>query len=271
MKSKKLLILLSIMALVITVIVVFSAVFTIRENNVNVVLHNFQGEEIANSSNAPTKQQVLQYAKGENIIFLSKQNLLTKLNDDDELSAWHAFAVVKFPDAIDVHFVERVAFAKMDIGGDMVYVDFVGYVMQDPDSEQDKGQYLDITSAFDFTSATVQKEVGKPLTFTANTQNTRRLACILDTLKQLWACYVEVDNFAQILGTQDVFTFDEAENMHIKTKVGAEIIIEEPWSNTSQKAYNAFSVYYNEKENLQQDGAIIVVRKDGRIDQIPQQ
>ena len=269
MKSKRLLILLSIVALVVAVIVVFSAVFAIRDDSVNIVVHNFQGEEIANSTTTPTKQQVLEYVKGSNIIFLNKQQLLNKLNSDSRLSAWHAFAVVKFPDAIDVHFVERVAFAKMDIGGDAVYIDFVGYVMEDP--AEDNGQYLDITSAFDFTSATVQKEVGKPLGFTANAKNTQRLACVLDTLKQLWACYVEVDNFAQILGNQDVFTFDSNENMHIKTKVGAEIIIEEPWNNTAQKAYNAFSVYYNNSDNLQQDGVVIVVRKDGRIDEIPQQ
>ncbi len=269
MQSKRLLILLSVVVLIVVVIVVFSAVFAIRDDGVNIVVHNFQGQEIPNSSTAPTKQHVLEYVKGSNIVFLNKQNLLNKLNSDTSLSAWHAFAVVKFPDVIDVHFVERVAFAKMDIGGDEVYIDFVGYVMQDP--TDDNGQYLDITSAFDFTSATVQKEVGQPLVFTANTQNSKRLACVLDTLKQLWACYVEVDNFAQILGNQDVFTFDSSENMHIKTKVGTEIIVEEPWNNTSQKVYNAFSVYYNDSENLQQEGVVIVIRKDGRIDEIPAQ
>lgn len=256
LKSKKLIILIAVLVAVVAIIVILATVFSVR--HVSLAFHDFDGSLTLPSDGAPTEDDVLKLSSGKSMFFMSKDKLLNDLNA--KFPEWHAFAVVKnFPNIIDVHFVERKAAVKVDIGGNMVYVDSFGYVVNKPDD----GDCVDITSAFERRAAQVE-EVGKPLQF-VEAVNNERLSIILETIITYWRCNVEIGDIPVIFGNESVFTFDENGNFIIHTRAGAQIKVVEPSINLTNRLLSAFSVYYNDKLNLQESGVVITVEKNGNI------
>ena len=74
-----------------------------------------------------------------------------------------------------------------------------------------------------------------------------------------------MEDFTQILGNNNVFTFEESGNLVITTKVGAKIIVQSPQENLTKRLQSAFAVYYNPDKNLQTAGVEIIVNKHGDI------
>lgn len=256
LKSKKLIILISVLVAVIAVIVILATVFSVQE--VNPVIHDFSGALIQNPKDSPTADAVLEFSRGNNIIFMSKDDLLNKLNE--KFPQWHAFAVVKnFPNRIDVHFVERQPAVKIDIGGNFVYVDTFGYVVAKPN----EGDCINISSVFNHSDITVN-ELGKPLQF-KDASNNERLKIVLEDIVLSWRCNFELGDLPEIKGSENVFTFDIDGNLIITTRAEAQIKIVDPSVDLTNRLLAAYSVYYNDSLNLQQKGIVITVDKNGHI------
>lgn len=257
LKSKKLIILIAVLVAVVAVIVILATVFSVRQ--ASPVIHNFDGSLALPPDDAPTASDILKLSGGKSIFFMSKDKLLSELNA--KFDGWHAFAVVKnFPNIIDVHFVKRQAALKLDIGGSTVYVDSFGYVVNQPAD----ASCIDVTSAFNYQSAVVVNEVGKPLQFEYDVNN-QRLRIVLEAIIASWQCNIELGDIPVVLGEENVFTFDEYDNFIVHTRAGAQIKIAEPSTNLTKRLLSAYGVYYTEKLNLQQQGVVITVDKNGKI------
>lgn len=256
LKSKKLIILISVLVAVIAVVVILASVFSVRD--ASPVYYSFYGSEIIPTEGAPTADDVLKHAKGKSILFFSKDKLLETLNK--EFPEWHAFAVVMdFPNVVNVHFVQRKGAVKVDIGGNFIYVDNKGFVLDgNPDYD-----CIDISSAFEHRDIS-QNEIGKKLQFVEENNN-RRFDVVLNAINATWQCMVDFDDMSNVLGSENVFMFDEGENFVIRTRAEAQIKVADPYENLADRLISAYSVYYNAKHNLQQSGMVITVTKDGRI------
>ncbi|MCM1195073.1 MAG: hypothetical protein NC099_03935 [Corallococcus sp.] len=255
MKSKKLIILLSAAAVFIAVIIIIASVFSVREVAVN--FHNFAGSQTLPSEDSPTADDVLKISKGKSMFFASKDKILDALNK--EHTQWHAFAVVKnFPDILEVHFVKREAVVKLDVSGHTVYIDSFGYVVSEPERE-----CIDISSAF-LNGVAENSGLGEKFKF-VDSVNDARLTYILETIIASWQCNLELDDLPAVLGENNVFSFDENGNMLIKMRSGAIIKVVSPETNLTKRIISAYSMYYNNKENVQQSGTLITVEPNGTI------
>lgn len=255
LKSKKLIIAIAVLVAVVAVIVILAAVFSVRQ--ANPIVHDFSGKQIANPQDSPSADNILKLSSGKSIFFMSKDGLLSELNA--QYPEWHAFAVVKnFPNCVDVHFVKRQAAVKIDLGS-TVYVDSFGYVVDPPVDST----CVDITSVFDVRDTTTN-EKGKPLRFVDDKSNAR-LSLVLEAIVASWRCNVEMGDLPVVLGEENVFTFDENDNLIVHTRAGAQIKVVEPSTNLTERLLSAYSVYYNGKLNLQQSGIVITVEKNGNI------
>ncbi len=253
MKSKRLLIFIGIAAALLVLVICLSAIFTVKDAWVN--CHNFDGTP-TDASKAPTINQILEKTKGKNIIFLNKEKTLAQLQTDD----WHAVAMVKhFPNKITVHFVKRALAVKIVSGGQDIYIDSKGYVMDKPEN----ASCVDITSAFGNVVNVANCQVNQPLTFTTE-QSNAKLKQVLDVIISLWCCKIEMTNIPAVIGSQDVFAYD-GEDLLINMQSGAKIVVKAPSDNLHERLVDAFSVYYNAEKNLQRDGVVITVRQDGKI------
>ncbi len=257
MKSKKLIILISVVVVLITVVVILATVFSVKV--VQPRYHNFiSGEEVIPSGEKPTADEILELCRGKSMFFMSKEKLMTDLNK--RFTDWHAFEIVKnFPNIVDVHFVKRTVAAKIDIGGNIVYLDTYGYVMNVP-AETD---YVDISSGFEHRDSSVCKP-GEKLKLLDETGNAR-LAVILEAINAGFTCYINYDDVTVVLGSNDVFEFDTNNNLVINMPSGAKIKVEEPSFDLTSRLQHAYSVYYNESKNLQQAGVVITVKSNGTI------
>ncbi len=254
MKSKRLLILIAVVTILLVVMIVLSAIFSVK--NAWVVFHRFDGTTIATPESAPTIDDVLKQTKGKNIIFLSKSETLKNLQTDN----WHAISVVKtFPNKITVHFIERGVAAKITDGVDDIYIDSMGYVIAKPEN----ATYVDISSAF--TSADItSKETNQPLKFNSDECN-NRLQQVLQAILAVWRCNIELPDVTAVLGDKNVFTY-ESDNLVITMPSGAKLVVNAPQKDLQDRLIDAFSVYYNaNNKNLQQEGRVITVREDGKI------
>lgn len=258
MKSKKLIILISVVVVVIALIVILASVFTVRK--VSAVYHSFNGSLIDQPADAPNEADVLSLCKGKSIIFMSKDKLLDDLRE--KYPEWHAFAVVKdFPNIVETHFVKRQAAVKVDIGGNMVYVDTYGYVVAAPTDYT----CLDISSVFDRRDVSENDVgVGKQLKF-VEPGNNERLKIVLEAIIASWRCNVELQDMPVVFGEENVFTFDKDNNLIVYTRSGATIKVVSPSTDLGNRLFKAYSVYYNSKLNLQQKGVEITVEQNGNI------
>ncbi|MCH5159789.1 MAG: hypothetical protein J1F66_02945 [Clostridiales bacterium] len=257
MKSKKLLVLIAVIAAVVVVVVVLAAVFAVKD--VVLVYHDFDGTYVAapNEGGIST-EDVSKLAKGKSAIFLSKTKLLDLVNST--YTDWHAFAVVKnFPNTVEIHVVKCTAMLKIDVNGKEVYVDCFGYVMNPPES----GRVMDVTSAFKGTD-TGTLNVGQKIEFTLQ-ENNARLEYVLKALLATWQCNIEPSDLAALLGDNNVFSFDEDNNLLIKPFTGGTIKVISPQTNLTNRLIDAYGVYYNEYTDLQNDDWTITVHEDGRI------
>ena len=254
MKSKRVLIFIAVVAVILVIMIALSAAFAVKD--AWVVFHRFDGTTISVPQNAPTIQDVLDVTEGKNIIFLSKSQTLKQLQTDD----WHAVSVVKsFPNKITIHYIERALAAKIVVGGQDIYIDSKGNVMANPDH----ATCIDISSAFDLLDVSVQ-EVNQPLQFTSSTNN-QRLQQILQVILTVWRCNVELPDISAVLGSSNVFAYKNG-NLEINMPSGAKLVVHGPEKNLETRLLNAFSVYFNSNnKNLQQNGVIITVREDGKI------
>ena len=256
MRSKKLLISLIVVAAVVVAIVVLASVFTLKD--VIVVCHNFAGDKITGSEDVPDEQDIADLFKGKSIVFLNKNSVIEELSKI--YPDYHVVAVVKNPpNCLEVHFLKRTAVAKLDVGGKDVYLDSYGYQVAAPTDNTP----IDITSAFATPIVQLESSTG-PFQF-ENSVNNQRLSCILESLMALWRCRVESENYATILGSSNVFTFDSDGTMTITTRVGAQIHFMNPQENLQEKFINAFSVYTSNAKDLQKQGVEITVLPDGKI------
>lgn len=256
-KNKKLIIIIAVLVVVIAIAVVLSAVFSVQK--VFFVVHDIDGSLISDYSDAPTANFALDKFGGKNIMFLSKQTVCNYVNEN--YSEWHAFCVVKnFPNAMEVHIVRRVAVAKINLGSSFVYVDCFGYVADEPVDDT----CVDITSAFETPLMLQNNSVGSKLEFKISANN-GKLQVVIDSLRALWRCYVDYDQTSAVIGKSNVFGFNEQGDLIITTSLGAQIQVQTPQSNLEQRLIKAFSVYYSDKVNLQQQGVVIKVLTDGKI------
>lgn len=254
MKSKRVLVFISIVAVVLVIMIALSAVFAIKD--AWVVFHRFDGTTISVPQNAPTIQDVLDVTEGKNVIFLSKSETLKQLQTDN----WHAVALVKtFPNKITVHFIERALAVKIVVSGQDIYIDSKGNVMP----KQDDATCIDVSSAFDLLDVASQ-EVNQPLLFNSEVNNAR-LKQILQVVLTVWRCNVELPDITAVLGSTNVFSFQN-DNLVINMPSGAKLVVNSPEKNLEDRLLQAFSVYFNaNNKNLQQNGVIITVREDGKI------
>lgn len=254
MKSKRLLIFIAVVAIVLVIMIVLSAVFSVKKAWVK--FHSYDGKEILVPQNAPTIDDILKVTEGKNIIFLSKSETLKQLQTDN----WHAVYVVKaFPNEITVHFVERALAAKIVVGGNDIYIDSKGNVVTNLDGKP----CVDISSAFDLLDVAVQ-DVNQPLQFVSDTNN-QRLQQVLQAIVTVWRCYIEFTDVPAVLGSANVFTYQDGK-LYIEMPSGAKFEVHAPEKNLEDRLINAFSAYYTAKDkDYQQSGVIIVVREDGNI------
>ena len=254
MKSKRLVIFLAVVAVVLVIMIALSAVFAVKD--AWVVFHRFDGTTISAPQNAPTIQDVLDVTSGKNVIFLSKSETLRLLQTDD----WHAVSVVKtFPNKVTVHFIERALAAKIVVSGQDIFIDSKGNVM----TKQVGATCIDISSAFDLLDVASQ-EVNQPLRFSSEANN-QRLQQILQVILTVWRCHIELPDISQVLGNENVFTYQN-DSLIITMPSGAKLVVNAPQKNLESRLLNAFSVYFNaNNKNLQQNGVIITVREDGKI------
>ena len=256
MKGKKLLILLASIAVVIVFIVIMIAVFSVK--SVNLVYHNFDGSNAAIPNDALPADDILSMCKGKSVVFLSKSKLLSQINQAHP--QWHAFAVIKnFPNALEIHLVRPQAIIQLDVGGDMLYLDSFGFVTAAPA----EGAVIDITSAFDNRDAAV-KTPGQKFEFVL-AENNQRLECIINAVLATWQCKVDVADLSQILGKENVFTYNADGDLLIHPSLGGTIRIVSPETDLADRLIKAYGVYYNTTLNLQSDEWTITVHKNGRI------
>lgn len=268
-KSKKLIILISVVLVVAVVIAVLASVFAVRK--VFLDYHNFDGSLTQLYGDEPTANEVLKFCKGKSIFFLSKDKLQTELNKN--FPDWHVVGIVKnFPNSVDIHFVKRRLAAKLDIGGNTVYVDSFGYVMNTPEDTK----CVDISSAFDHREASLNS-AGEHLQFVESVNN-ERFDVVIAAIMSVWTFDVDLgEDMTVVLGEQNVFTFDSAA-LVINMPSGAKIKIMEPTTTLrsvdpadesktlfSKYLHDAFSVYYNESMNLQRPGVVITVKANGDV------
>lgn len=260
MKSKKLLISLTVVAVVVVLIVVLAAVFTVQK--VTIRYHGFDGGEVLPpATDGIASNDIEKSIKGASIVFLSKANLLDELNKNENYVGWHFFAVVKqFPNVVEIHVVRRTAVAKLLSSTDgEIYVDCFGYVTEKPSHE-----VMDISSAFQ-TKDVVNNALNQPLDF-ASEQSDARLQCVLSAIRATWQCMVDVPDMVRVLKPTDAFTFDsDNENMSIYPALGGKIVIQAPQENLDTRLISAYGVYYNNRMNIQDDGYTVTVYKNGRI------
>lgn len=258
MKSKKLLVLISLIAVVVVLAVVLSTVFSVK--TVRPKFYNFDGSQtIAPSDGDISPAELTAMVEGKSIIFLSKQDLLNKLNST--YKQWHAFGVVKnFPNVIEVYFVKRTAVAKINLStSEVVYVDSFGYV-----TEKGENDYvIDITSAFS-SREPLSAVPGSKLVFKVE-ENNARLNYVLDAILATWQCYVEISDMPVILGENDVFSFDSDGSMMINPRLGGIIKVLSPETELANRLIKAYSVYYSESVNISSVDWTITVYKNGRI------
>lgn len=256
MKSKRLIVLISVVVFVIALVVILASVFTVRK--ASAAYHSFDGSLIDQPADAPTENDILNFCKGKSIVFMSKDKLLNDLREN--YPEWHAFAVVKnFPNIVETHFVRRQAAVKVDIGGNFVHVDTYGYVVSAPSDYS----CLDISSVFEYRDVE-ESEIGKPLKF-VDEGNNDRLSVVLEAIIASWRCNVELQDMPVVLGSENVFSFDGDGNLIVNTRSGAIIKIKDPSTDLSTRLFKAYSVYYNAKFNLQQNGIVITVDQNGNI------
>lgn len=255
MKSKKLLISLAVVAVVVVIVVVLSAVFTVQD--VEVVYHKFDGSEDAAPTDGVARDEITAKYKGKSIVLLSKTDLLETVNG--MYPQWHAFAVVKnFPNIVTVHFIKRTTVVKFSNSkGQTVYLDSFGYVTEAPT----EGSVIDITSAFN-SKDEASNAADSPFRFESEESNAR-LNYILETILATWQCYVEIPDLPQVLGEENVFTFDGDGSMIIHMRSGGSIVVKSPATNLTKRIIAAYGVYYNNGVNLQ--GVEITVHENGRI------
>lgn len=258
MKSKKLLALIIVVAVLVVIIVVFVSIFAVR--NAEVIIRSFDGGEITATSDDPTADEVLEFCRGKSIVFLSKDKLAEELNK--KFTDWHVVQIVKsFPNTVKVHIVKRVAVVKLDVNGG-VYLDSFGYVV---DAPVDGSQPLDISSAIKEPATTLKAVKGEKLQFQTS-ENNKRLDLVLQSIMALWQCKIEIKDIPNVLNKEDVFTFTSDGNMEILTKTNVKIVVESPnFETLTNGLIDAFSVYYNDKQNLQQQGFVITVKADGSV------
>lgn len=255
MKSKRLLIFIAVVAIVLVIMILLSALFSVQQ--AWVVFHRFDGTTtFAPEQGAPTIEDILNKAKGKNIIFLSKSELLKSLQTDN----WHAMFVVKqFPNRVEVHFFERTLAAKIVVGGKDIFIDSKGNVVTNTDGKA----CVNISSAFALLDV-VSQEVNQPLKF-ASEANNQRLQQILQVLLTVWRCNIEFEDIPAVLGSTNVFTY-ENDKLMIEMPSGAKFEVHAPHKDLENRLIDAFSAYYNaENTDYQKDGVVIVVREDGKI------
>lgn len=255
MKNKKLLlILIAVVAVIIVVVVVMASVFSVKQ--IDIKYHSLDGGEIIPSETID-KNEALDLIRGKSIVFLSKNKTLEQFNA--KYTSWHAFAVVKnFPNAVDIHVVELAPVAKLDVNNVSVYVDMFGYVME----VSEGAKCIDITSAFSMREVKTV-EAGHKLEFN-DSENNARFEQVLQAISATWQCFVDYQDIPSILGSRDVFTYEE-NALVLNTIHGAKIKVQAPQTKLTEKLIQSFSVYYNSKYDLQKAGVIINVSEDGKI------
>lgn len=253
MKSKKLLTFIIIVVLVIVVAIIFGAVFTVKSGDL--VFHSEDGRVIATPAEAPSSDSVLQSFYGKNIIFLNKQVVLDEINKT--YPQYHAVAVVKsFPNKLTVHLVDRVAVYK--IGN--LYVDSFGYVVAEPDR-----QVIDVSSAFSNAYDVVSTMVGTKLQFNNNQKNDAKFDLMLQAVNAVWQLNYSYQDIPSLINN---FTFEETESeqtMTIVTSTGVKIVVYSPSVDLTTRLHLAFSVYYNEINDVNKEGSVIYVPQKGNI------
>ena len=260
MKIKKLLVLIASIAAVIVIIVILAAVFSIKStDNIQIVYHKFDGAQtVAPDEGGITSDDVLPLVKGKSAVFLSKIKLLNQINTT--FTNWHAYSVEKrFPNVVRIHVVECTAMLKVVVNGKEVFIDCFGYVMKEPEN----GRVIDATSAFKGTD-TKALNYGEEIRFDVE-ENNVRLKYVLQALLAMWQCKVDVPNLPALLGDNNVFSFDEDNNFLITPSSGGTIKVLSPSTNLTERLIAAYSVYYNEYADLQDNSWVITVKADGTI------
>ena len=256
-KNKKLLISLAVVAVVVVVVVVLAAVFTVQD--VNVVYYDVFGNETFAPQDALNKKEILAPYKGKSIVFLSKDDLLSKFNRQHP--EWHAFGVTKnFPNLLEIHIVKRTTVLQFhNSSGETIYVDTFGYA-----TSAAEYTVIDVTSAFSNRDV-VQSELGAPVKFSAEESNTR-LSFVLETILATWQCYNEFDEISEVLGEENVFEFYSDGSMRIHMREGGYILVQSPGSiNLAERLIAAFSIYNTTEENLKNDDCVITIHSNGKI------
>ena len=254
MNNKKFFILVAIVFVVVAAVIVFALVFSV--SSADVETRRFDGTIVTNVENAPTPQDVLDICKGNNVFILDKEELKSKLNEKNR--NWYAFDVkVEFPNVVTVYFVENVTMAKVSVGGQEIFIDSFGYVMDTPSNASD---YIDISSAFSNTGNAKQIEVGKKLVF-SNDEDNQRLEYVTTALMALWRCKLDFDDISVVVGNLNVFVFSN-DDLILNMPSGAKIVVKSPENNLSDRLINGLSVYYSDND-LQRDGVVVNVLKNG--------
>ena len=258
MKNKKLLISLAVVAVVVVIVVVLSAVLTVQK--VTVVYHSIDGTESLAPDDALNTSDILSTCKGKSIVVLSKTNFLAEFNR--KYTEWHAFAVVRnYPNRLEIHVVRRTAIAKFrDANGKQVYIDMFGYATE-PSTET----VIDISSAFKSSPDLVKNNVGELIEFESE-ENNLHLSLVLESIIAKWMCYVDYEEMPQVLGEENVFTFEENGDLRIHIRLGGYILVQSPTVELIQSSLkDAYEVYNNTSMDLHRDECVITVHSNGKI------
>ncbi|MBO5866606.1 MAG: hypothetical protein J6Q55_00940, partial [Clostridia bacterium] len=152
--------------------------------------------------------------------------------------------------------VDRVAVYK--VGN--LYVDSFGYIVGEPD-----GQVIDITSAFANASDVVSTTLGTKLQFNNNTTNDANFGLMLQAVNAVWQLNYSYQDIPKLIKS---FSFEKTESEHtmtVVTQTGVKIVVYSPSVDLTTRLHLAFSVYYNEINDVTKEGSVIFVPQKGNI------
>lgn len=258
MKNKKLLIVCIVVATLVAVVILMSALTSLSQ--CAVLLYDESGVQIAGNQSLPTSEEILEKYKGRNVVFLDKEEVLSELNK--YYPQWHFIDIVKsFPNKIDVCITARLPLFTFSLSNKTYFLDSKGYVVSE---ESATGHTLISLDGVFSTSVTSAVE-GALIDFSTSTDDAK-LSYVLQSVSTIWRLYYDVDEISQlVVGFQFAMENNQISQMTIVTNAGARLVVISPEKDLAERILKVVSVYTNPDKDFQNSSTIITVDQYGNV------
>ena len=257
MKNKKLLIVCIVLATLVAIVVLMSALTSLSQ--CAVLLYDESGVQIAGDDTLPKAEDILAKYKGKNVVFLDKQEVLDQLNL--AYPTWHFIDVVKqFPNKIDVCVTKRLPLFVFSLSNKTYYLDSKGYVV-DEESAQDH-TLISLDNVFG--GSVTKAQVGLYIDFSL-TADDAKLTYVLQTVSTVWRLYYDVSEISQLVKGFQFTTENGQYKMTIITNAQAKLVVISPDEDLEERILKVVSVYNNPEKDFQNSSTIITVDQHGNV------